>query len=751
MQDLKNKTILIIGAGLLQLPVIQCAKSIGLTTVVVDYNPKAVGVEFADHFINSSTLDAEETKIAVVKFNNETQKIDGVLTVGTDASHTVAVCAKELCLPGIDPEAALKASDKFIMRKALREANIPVPNFEITDSLHKAMEIFEKLESDCVIKPIRNMGARGVRRLTSIDDVKEAFEFAKSYSQEQKVLLEQYIDSPELSIDALVYNGEITISGVADRIIEYSPYFVETGHIMPSRLPQHQIDFAIETFKRAVKALDIHTGAAKGDIKISGSSCFIGEIAARLSGGFMSTYTYPYSSGVDLMENVIRIALGAEPINLQPSKNWVSIERAIIAAPGIIKTITGLDEASKIQYVENIFFDCKIGDKVDAPKNNMDKCGHIIVAAPTYKKAIKASHQAVRTIRIATMAEDDQLIPIKLLNDTARERFNGRCFVCKDCIGESCRGMMPGVGGIATGEGFTRSVVRIRAIDMVPNYINTAKTVDASTTLFERICNFPVLPAPITGAITNLGGAITELNLARAIVKGANQAGTIGFVGDGATPTKFKIGIQVIVENFGLAIPVFKPRYDQKMILQRIEAACEAGALAVGMDIDAASFMTMEMKGQRASTKTFDELKELVDASSIPFILKGILSPRDAEMAVKAGVKAIIVSNHGGRVSDSLIAPIDALASIRKAIDDDTLLILDGGVRSGADVLKSLALGADFAMIGRPVMIAAVGGRIQGVRQYFAKIEKELKRAMTLVGANNISDLKGNTDLLYFR
>jgi isopentenyl diphosphate isomerase/L-lactate dehydrogenase-like FMN-dependent dehydrogenase/biotin carboxylase len=751
MENLKGKVVAIIGGGLLQLPVITAAKNSGVEAVVVDMNPKAAGVKEADYFINSSTQDAENTSFLLEKFNLETKKINGVLTVGTDASYTVAVCAKKLGLPGIEPEAALAASDKFLMRKALRQAKVAVPDFEMVDTYPKAIEILERFGSDCVIKPTRNMGARGVRRVFNLEDLKEGFELALHYADNGKVIVEQYIDAPELSIDALIYDDKIFITGIADRIIEYDPFFVETGHIMPSRLSEDLINYAVDTFKKGIKALGISIGAAKGDIKVSSSGCYIGEIAARLSGGFMSTYTYPYSSGVDLMTNMVRISMGFSPLDLEPKQNWVSIERSIIAAPGMIKEIKGIEEAKKIKQVKNIFFDSRVGDKIKAPLNNLDKSGHIIVAAPTFQEALKASHQAMRAIHIKTVEDDDQLIPENTVNEKARLKFNGRCFVCPDCDGIKCRGMMPGVGGIATGNGFVNAINQIRKIDLVPSYINTTKFVNTETDFFGIPIQFPILPGPLTGSITNLGGAISEIDLARAIVKGANHAGTIGFVGDGATPTKYRIGLRVVMENFGLAVPIFKPRYDNKLILERIEGAKEAGAIAVGIDIDGASFLTMEMKGQSTSTKTFEELKELVDCAGIPFILKGILSPRDADTALKAGVKALIVSNHGGRVNDALAAPIDALKAVKKAVGNDALIILDGGVRSGSDVVKCLGMGADLVMIGRPAMIAAVGAGIQGVRQYFNKINNELKKAMAFLGVDNIKDLKNNDIFFYYR
>jgi len=744
MEKFDNKTIAIIGAGLLQLPVIKAAKKLGLKVVVVDINPLACGVKEADYYIQSSTLDAETTAEKLEKFDKEISKISAVLTVGTDASYTVAVCAKRLGLPGIEPDVAIKATNKYEMRKTLISAKVPVPDFEIVDSYNKACEVIERMGSDCVVKPLQNMGARGVRRVCNLEDLKEAFDLALQYSKDRKVLIEQYIDAPELSIDALIYNDNIYITGVADRIIEYDPYFVETGHIMPSRLSEDLIGYAIETFKSGIKAIGINIGAAKGDIKVSSSGCYIGEIAARLSGGFMSAYTYPYSSGVDLMTNIIYISLGLPPVDISPKKNWCSIERAIIAPPGIISKIEGLSEVKNIKYVNDVFFDAKIGDKVAFPKNNLDKQGHIIVAAPTYREAIISSHRAIQTVRVKTdyVEDPDTYIPENQILEKAKARFNGKCLVCSDCDGQKCKGWMPGVGSTGNGGGFTRTIAKLREIQIVPTYIHENFTPSTNTNIFGFKLDTPVLPAPITGALTNLGGAITELELARSIVKGANHAGSIGFLGDGATPNKYKISIRVILENFGMAIPIFKPRYNKEMIFERLNEAEDAGAIAAGMDIDAASFLTMEMKGQNTSTKSVEELKEIIACTNLPFVVKGILSTKDAELALKAGAKAIVVSNHGGRISDSIISPVECLEEVSKAVGKDVLIIYDGGIRSGADVFKVIALGADLVMIGRPVMIYAVGGGIQGVRQYIDKITNELKKMMVFTGIKSIEEIK---------
>ncbi|MCX7883251.1 MAG: alpha-hydroxy-acid oxidizing protein [Brevinematales bacterium] len=746
-----GRGVAVIGGGRLQVPVIQRAKELGAFVVVVDRNPHAPGVEVADLYVPSSTLDAELTAEALFQVHQEKHSLHAVLTVGTDASYTVAVSAKRLGVPGIDPEVAKRATDKHLMRQVLRQARIPVPDFEMVESYPRALEVFERLGGDCVVKPVDNMGARGVRRVSTLEDLKEACDLAFRYTRSGKILIEQYIDGVELSVDALVVDGDIMITGVADRIIEYAPYFVETGHILPSQMPAEVILSGLDVFQRGVKALGITLGAAKGDIKVTPTGSFVGEIAARLSGGFMSTHTYPYATGVDLMENILRIHLGMGVQDLTPKRQWVSIERAIIPPPGEVVSIGGREEAENIAFVRDVFLDVKVGDTIREPQNNLDKAGHVIVCAPTYREALHASHQAVRSIKITTKSGEDNTINVSVLLERARTRFHGRCFVCQDCDGVKCRGMVPGVGGVGLGTGFIRAVERLRRWDVIPSYIQEARMVSLETSLCGIPLSMPVLPAPITGAITNLGGAIPELELARSIVKGANQAGLVGAVGDGATPTKYRIGIKVILENFGLAIPFFKPRLDKTMIIERLLAAEEAGAVAMGMDIDAASFLTMEMKKQATVTKSVEELAELIGMVKVPFLLKGILSPTDAKLAKEAGAAAIVVSHHGGRVSDAMIAPVDALPRVREAVGEDFPVILDGGIRSGWDVVRALALGADAVMIGRPVMIYAVGQGVAGVRYYFESLKNELAKALSLVGADTPDKIKGKREILYER
>jgi len=731
-------TIMIIGGGLLQTPVITTAKKMGYQVIVTDYNPDAIGMKDADIPIVMSTRDIQGS-VRVAKRQNEITPISGVLTVGTDASMTVAAVANALHLPGIKFDDAEAATNKLKMRMRFKEHNIPSPAFLPVWTLSDAKKGCKILGYPVVMKPSDNMGARGVMRIDNANQVVEAFKFAKSASPSGELIIEQFMEGPELSIDAIIFNDEITITGVADRIIEYPPNFIETGHTMPSHLSIEMLEDACDVMRRGAKALGLTTGAAKGDIKVTKSGAMIGEIAARLSGGFMSAYTYPLSTGVDLMKAMIEVSLGQEPGNLEPVFNKVAIERAIICRPGIVKKITGLEEALKVPGIEEIFLNIKEGDTVVKPTSNVEKSGNIIAVGDTLQQAETSVKQSMALLKIETSEEFE--ISMKSINESAREKFKKICYVCKSCDGYDCASGVPGMGGTGSGESFRRNSDALKKFKVVTTLIHDDIVPDSSAEIFGHKISFPVMAAPITGSVTNMSGAIEELDYNIAVVKGCKKSGTIAFVGDGATPDKYKIGLQAIKEENGWGIPIFKPRKDNKEIIKRIKAAEKAGAVAVGIDIDAVVFKTMAMKNQEVSPKSVNELREIKAATNLPFILKGIMNPRDAEMACKAGADAIIISNHGGRVLDQMPGSMDVLEEIVAAVGKSITIMIDGGFRDGVDILKAIALGADFVLIGRPVAIAAVGMGTEGTSFYLNKLKDEFQKAMVLTGCGNIKEI----------
>ncbi len=738
MSQNRPKHLLIVGGGVFQVPAIKIAKSMGLKVVVTDYNPEAEGMLLADYPIEVSTRNINLT-VNMAKQFHRACPLDGVLTVGTDASQTVAAVADALNLPGIPFEVAERATDKIKMRQVLKNKNVPVPDFRPIWTLEECREAIKDLSLPLVIKPCDNMGARGVRKIERFDELTLAFREAKEASISGKLILEEFMGGPELSLDALVFESNIHITGVADRIIERAPYFVEVGHTLPSTLPADQQTQAVEVFKQAIIALGIDIGAAKGDIKITPEGPKIVEIAARLSGGWMSAYTYPLATGVNLYKAAIQVALGEKPTDLTPKTSLVSAERSLLPPAGKILSIRGVEEARKIKGVKEIILMKEAGDMAEEPRSNLGKVGYVITIGKSREEAIRINNLARETIKIEIGALSD--LTWDIIRNNARKKFYIACKACKVCDGLECAGKVPGIGGIGTGSAFTENLMALARFQINLRTIHEVKVPDTSLELFGHKLSLPVLAAPITGMETNLAGGMDEREYADAILDGCLESGTLGMVGDGASPKKYLIGLEAIKKRGGLGIPIFKPREYNLDIIMRFKAAEDAGAVAVGIDIDAASFRTMTLKGQAVGPKTIAELQELKSHLKVPFILKGIMNVESALAAIEAGADAIVVSNHGGRVMDHMPGTAEVLPEIANAVGGRIKVLADGGIREGTDILKMLALGADAVMIGRPVCIAAFGAGQEGVSFYLREKLNELKKAMILTGCGSIDHI----------
>ncbi|WP_448873945.1 alpha-hydroxy-acid oxidizing protein [Desulfobulbus propionicus] len=326
---------------------------------------------------------------------------------------------------------------------------------------------------------------------------------------------------------------------------------------------------------------------------------------------------------------------------------------------------------------------------------------------------------------------------MKTVREQAREKLKGFCRVCPVCDGRACAGEVPGMGGVGTGSAFKVNLEALARVRLNMRTVHGVKEPDLSLPLWGKTLAMPILVAPITGSTYNMGGKMTEEEFITEMVSGALMAGSLCMTGDGADPTMFGSGIKAGAANRGGSIAIIKPRA-QEVIAAHLKTAEEAGVLAVGMDIDGAGLVTMAMKGQPVGPKTPTELREVIGATRLPFIVKGIMTADEAEEAVKAGAAAIVVSNHGGRVLDFTPGAADVLPEIAARVKGKTIILADGGVRSGADVLKLLALGADAVLVGRPLIIAAFGGGREGVALYLNQLKNELLQAMLLTGTADV-------------
>ncbi|WP_297597363.1 alpha-hydroxy-acid oxidizing protein [uncultured Cetobacterium sp.] len=336
---------------------------------------------------------------------------------------------------------------------------------------------------------------------------------------------------------------------------------------------------------------------------------------------------------------------------------------------------------------------------------------------------------------------------IKEIKKNAKERMKEFCILCPECNGRWCAGKVPGMGGAVSGGSFQRAFEKLKEIKIAMRTLHNVTNPNLECNLFGEKLSAPILIAPITGTKFNMGGYITDEQYSNDTVLGAIDAGTISMIGDTGDPNCFQVGIDAIKKANGKGIAIIKPRENSE-IIKRIKIAEEAGAIAVGVDIDGAGLITMKLFGQPVGPKSLDDLKTIISSTKLPFIVKGILTVDEARLCVEAGADAIVVSNHGGRCLNETFAPAEVLKDIAEAVGKDIKILADGAVREGIDVLKYLALGADAVLIGRPIIWGSVGGRQEGVKVILETLKSQLYQGMILSGADDVKHSKNFSRIL---
>jgi isopentenyl diphosphate isomerase/L-lactate dehydrogenase-like FMN-dependent dehydrogenase len=298
-----------------------------------------------------------------------------------------------------------------------------------------------------------------------------------------------------------------------------------------------------------------------------------------------------------------------------------------------------------------------------------------------------------------------------------------------------------GMGGAGKGLGFTTNVQALDRIKLVPRLITPHFEPNMKTTICGQDTSIPILSSSLSGVKASMGGSISEFEFACSVLSGARDSDTLGMIGNTAVEGEELTGIKA-VESVGCGIPILKPQSNQRL-LELIKMAEKANATAVGVDVDGCGSTVWEKWGKPVYKKSSSDLKDLVDSTDLPFIVKGIMCVEDALEVVDLGIAGIDVSNHGGRVLDSTRGVAEVLPEIVKAVNGKVTITSGGGVRTGFDVLKMLALGADGVLIGRDMVRAALGGGAQGVKLHFDYLKSDLRRGMLLTNCKNVDDIDG--------
>ena len=397
--------IFILGCGVMQLPALRIAKEMGWHVAAADGNPQAPGRHLCDEFFAVDFKDIDGL-IAAAGGCAGGRGPNGVFTAGTDFSESAARTAHAFGLPGHNPQAARCATDKTLMRKTFRRMGVPSPDFAEVGPEDDAAALVNRIAGPWVVKPVDSMGSRGVVRVDDKAQLHTALAAAREYSRSNRALVETYMEGPEFSLDALMEDGRFIRCGLADRIIVYLPRFIEIGHTIPSSADKQTAESLWQVFEEGARALGLTRGAVKGDVKLTDRGPMIVEIAARLSGGYMSGWTWPYASGVETTRGALRLAVGLGAGPCTSERHLYCAERALIGIDGTVKRLEGAPDAAAMPGVKNVFLRFNPSDSVSFPRNNVEKLGNVIAVGKSAAEADNRAKAALRALRFELSPSD---------------------------------------------------------------------------------------------------------------------------------------------------------------------------------------------------------------------------------------------------------------------------------------------------------------------------------------------------------
>ncbi len=394
------KKLLVLAAGLLQIPVIKKAHEMGYYVIAADGNPEAPGLAFADKAIVANIISEEEMLAIALQ-----ERIDGVIHPCSEVSMCVmGRINDELHLHGITRDMALRATNKHLMRLAFEDYGAPSPKSLCTSNENEGWLLFQSIGGKAILKPSRNSGSRGVAMIeedSSKDRFIKLFNRAIIESKDRSVMIEQFIEGPEFSVEIIVWHGQVIVLQVTDKVTTEAPYFVELGHNQPSLYPEYIVDKVKDAAIYGVKALGLNDCAAHVEIKMQDNQPYLIEVGARLGGDFISTELTHLSTGIDMVAAAINVSMGIEPdLNVKSAPQGVAI-RYFIPKPGVVTYIGNTDVmSSPCVYNSEIYVG--VGDTVNEVKSSLDRSGHIIVTAPTAREAIDFAESLIEKVEIIT-------------------------------------------------------------------------------------------------------------------------------------------------------------------------------------------------------------------------------------------------------------------------------------------------------------------------------------------------------------
>lgn len=323
---------------------------------------------------------------------------------------------------------------------------------------------------------------------------------------------------------------------------------------------------------------------------------------------------------------------------------------------------------------------------------------------------------------------------------SARDQIGPYCKACPVCNGRACGNIMPGPGSKVPGNTAARNYDKWQEIFVNMDTLCPNADIDTSFELFGKKFSAPIFIAPLGALPMHYGDKHNDITYNRILVPAAANYGICALTGDGVDPAVMQNAAKDMAAIGGIGIPTIKP-WNKEFVFEKLDILNELGIFAAAMDVDGAGLPFLKAMNPNAGSKSVDEMRDIINYAKMPFMIKGIMTPKGALKAVEAGADAIVVSNHGGRVQGNVPSTAEVLPEIVDAVKGQIKIFVDGGIRSGVDVFKAIAMGADAVLIGRPVVPFIYADGEEGFRVYMDKIVKELRDTMAMCGTPSIGDI----------
>lgn len=395
------KKLLVLAAGILQVPIIKRAREMGYYVIATDGNPNAVGLQYADKQI-CANITNEEEMVAIAK----QEQIDGVIHPCSEVSMNVmGRIHDELNLSGVSRKQAVVATNKHLMREAFKKGDAPSPVSILAKSAEDAWEHFcNDFQTNAILKPSRNSGSRGIAKVERGISKKEfvcLYDIALEESRDNSVLIEQFIEGPEFSVEIIVWEGKVNVLTVTDKKTTEAPHFVELGHNQPSCFPEETVALIKDAAVRGVKALGVDKCACHAEVKVQDGKAYLMEIGARMGGDFISTVLTRLSTGIDMVAAAIDCALNIEPdLTPKAAPQGVCI-RYFCPKPGKLVSISNTEVLDDPRVHEWEIYH-QVGDEIPEVTSSLCRSGHVIVTEETPQKAIAYAESLLNEVKMKT-------------------------------------------------------------------------------------------------------------------------------------------------------------------------------------------------------------------------------------------------------------------------------------------------------------------------------------------------------------